>query len=483
MSVRSTQDRRISRRSLLVGGAAIAAGLIGWRRYVAHSSHPPRPPYRTFATGGSWGPLISIGEVAPVHVSMLPSGEVLATGTRNREYTADDIVSFSIDPRASGPVDPQPMTVPLRSGRDSLFCAGHSFLPDGRLLYVGGERTPPESGIDYGVLYEAAQDAWKEIGASLIGGPAWYPTATRLSTGEMLVISGFLDWGETPNRTMQVLEPGRLDSDGTPWRLVVPADRVPDVSPTGADYTHAFLLPRPLMVDGHLREVAMLGKTGRVHLFSAVDSFGDPAHRFATRPNGRRPAPATVSMPAAGASSVLLADGRIVIVGAGTEDGIGNPALASEAHTYDPARDEWWTIDTGIARAHPAAVLLPDATVLVVNGDGERRRDARRPQIIDPGSGAILTGPPWPDRSVRGYHNVALLVPDGRVLTGSGQAEARRRRPGPRERPDIRYYSPPYLSVLREEDRPKVLAAPWQMSYAEPYPIRFKGGQSTGSRY
>lgn len=470
---------RISRRNLVIAGAGlVGAGLVGWVRHLADSSEPTSPPSGSFRAGGSWGELIPLGRIAPVHVSMLPSGMVLVTGSRDREYTAQDVVNFAIDPRGSGSIEPRPMTVPLRTARDSLFCAGHTPLADGRLLYVGGQRKPPESGIDYAALFDgvAGVGAWQVIDADLIGGPAWYPTATRLPTGQVLTTSGFSDWGETPNRTMQLFDPRRLARNEKPWILLAPAESVPDVSPTGADYTHMFVLPRPVVVDGHVRHVAMVGKTGWVYLFNYKDAFGDPRRRFAARANGRRPAPGTSSMPAAGASSVLLADGRILVVGGGTEDGVGKRTLSSRAHIYDPERDRWRSIETGLARAHPVAVSLPDATVLVVNGDGGDLGDPRRPQIIDPDTRAVITGPPWPDPSLRGYHNVALLVPDGRVLTGGGEAEVRRRLAGPRERPDIRYYSPPYLSALAEEDRPKIFEAASRMGYAEPYRIRFRGG-------
>jgi Domain of unknown function (DUF1929) len=292
----------------------------------------------------------------------------------------------------------------------------------------------------------------------------------------MLIISGFIDWGGEVNRTIQLFDPDSFDRGRSPWTMLVPHDKVPDVSPTGADYTHVFVLPRPVELEGNFRQVVMMGASGVVHFFNHADPFTDPTRRFATRPNGRRPASTRSDRPAEGASSVMLADGRILIVGGGDKGGDGDAALMSKADIYDPYRDRWRSIETGVARSHPVAVMLPDGTVAVVNGDGSPG-DPRKPQIIDPDSGAVTTGPAWPDNGVRGYHNVALLLADGKVLTGSGESsgELSGKPGGPGERTDIRHYSQPYLSVLPEEDRPSIVAADPQIEYGGPFRVRHDG--------
>jgi Domain of unknown function (DUF1929) len=461
----------VTRRQLLVRGGAAAAvvGLGGTAVALATRNGGGADP-----GSGSWGALIRTDGVAPVHASLLPSGEVLMNGTGG----GADVSDFVIDPGATGGIHVDDLDPPMRMQQDTLFCAGHAPLPDGRMLLVGGQRSSPEQGLDYALLFEHRGNAairWTPIEASILGGPSWYPTVTRLPSGDMLVISGFTDWGGELNRTIQVFHPQRLDTGRSPWSSLVPHEKVPDVSPTGADYTHVFVLPRPVVVDGHSRQVAMVGANGEVWLFNCSDRFGDPAERFATRPNGRRPAPAK-AMPGAGASSAMLADGRILIVGSGDEEGEGERSLMSRADIYDPYRDEWRSIETGIGRIYPVAILLPDGTVAIVNGD-RGQGDSRTPQIIDPDSGAVTDGPAWPDGGVRGYHNSALLVPDGRVLTASGEGGELSGRPGgPSERTDLRYYSPPYLSVVAEAERPEVVGAPRWMGYRRPYSIQVRNG-------
>jgi Domain of unknown function (DUF1929) len=469
------RSRGVSRRRFLVGGALLAAGVgsaaaVAARLAGVERGHGnPATSWKSAEPhGGSWGDRISMGSVAPVHASLLPSGFVLMTGIDHA--ATNSFPNFVIDPGLPGRVRVDPMSVPMRTENDSLFCAGHSYLADGRLLQVGGQHIAPEMGLDYGLLFDdrGAAKRWRAIGPDILGGRAWYPTVTRLASGSMLVISGFTDFGSEENRTIQLFRPSRFDRGQEPWSLLVPHKKAPDVSPTGADYSHVFQLQRPVEIDGHLHQVVMFGKSGQFFFLNYTDRFSDSAARFATRPNAHRSGGGDGAMSAAGASSVILADGRILIVGGGEEGGDG---AIPYAHIYDPTRDSWGTLDTGIARSHPAAVLLPDGTVLVVNGDGDSLDDLRKPQIIDPISEVVLTGPPWSDRMRRGYHNVAVVVPDGRVLTAGGEGGGEGS-----ERRDLRYYSPPYLSVMAQRDRPAIVGVPRVMRYGRTCTLGFRRG-------
>jgi Domain of unknown function (DUF1929)/Kelch motif len=462
----------MSRRGFLLSALAAAAGAsaVALLRQ-GNKTHSPDTNTTVESYGhlaGSWGASASLGMVAPIHASLLRTGEVLMAGV---DHQRSRFPNFILDPAASGPFQIEAMAVPMRHHKDSLICAGHAFLADGRMLQVGGQHLAPELGLDYGLVFDARVKGslgWSAIRPDLIGGPAWYPTVTRLADGQMLVISGFSDFGSVENRTIQTFDPVDLDGGRHPWKQLASHEEVPDVSPTGADYTHTFLLPRPIMVDARPRQVAMFGRTGLVHLFNPIDHFDDAADRFATKPNGHRPGPRGVPASAAGASSALLADGRILIAGGGEE---GGEAATSMVDIYDPADDTWRSLDTGIKRSHPGAVLLPDGTVLIVNGDGDAPDEVSSPQIFDPESEAVTTGPPCRDGKRRGYHNVALLLPDGRVLTAGGELGGEES-----ERPDLRLFSPPYLSPLVEGQRPRILSAPLEMGYGRAYPIGFRGG-------
>lgn len=192
-------------------------------------------------------------------------------------------------------------------------------------------------------------------------------------------------------------------------------------------------------------------------------------------------------------------------------------------------------INTAITRESPATVLLPDGKVLVTNGwdDGQsfeqnsadysQAANARtRIQIIDPALGlydangevtgelfsqpfakgaayfdivksveqslAVFSEAPWTDPSLsadartnhkeinneRGYHNIALLLKDGRVLLGGGTHVSGN---VGCERPSMQIYSPPYLD--HPEKRPvysrDYKSIEFVVGSRDPIVIKYKG--------
>ena len=77
---------------------------------------------------------------------------------------------------------------------DDLFCATHAFLPDGRLLVMGGSvpggaLKDVEKGIKASYTFDPVSESWTR-GADMQY-PRWYPTAVALGNGKVDVFSGF----------------------------------------------------------------------------------------------------------------------------------------------------------------------------------------------------------------------------------------------------------------------------------------------------
>lgn len=108
-------------------------------------------------------------------------------------------------------------------------------------------------------------------------------------------------------------------------------------------------------------------------------------------------------------------------------------------------------------------MLLPDGNVLILAGHDDQGANGdpllRHAQLVDTANGFEIANGSTAMGEARGYHNIALLLPDGRVLVGGG------REAGPdseaNEKATIRYYHPPYMA----RSRPVLTSAPAQLSY------------------
>jgi hypothetical protein len=131
----------------------------------------------------------------------------------------------------------------------------------------------------------------------------------------------------------------------------------------------------------------------------------------------------------------------------------GTP-LESHVDVYDPGTNAWRpSIPMHGPRHHPATVLLPDGRILILNGwdDVSQINQTGYAEYVDPRNGFALTQGTANMPETRGYHNLAVLLPDGRVLVASGNVAG----DDLIERSDFRYYYPDYMSKAR----PQILSA------------------------
>jgi hypothetical protein len=391
---------------------------------------------------GVWRLLEETSQVLAVHAALLHTGDVVFFAGSSNDPGRHDAQQYGTavwhypTPAFSRPDTPV-----------DLFCCGHAFLPDGRLLAAGGtERYDPFLGLRQAVVFDPAggppdaasptgrAGAWTAV-AQMAGG-RWYPTLVPLADGHVLAVAG-LDGTSVLNVAPEIY------TDGAGW-----AARPP--SPHWPMYAHLFLLD-----DGQL--------------FYSGGQYGDN--------NGVRPAVWDVAtntavdvpgLPLAGmrnqAASVLLPpaqDQRVMIIGGGPYDmhnqagATGSTAIAdlnAPMPTYTPAAA------LGMARMHLCATLLPDRTVLVNGGammeesaaDAAFAAEIYRPDAAGPGTWTMAA----PSRVPRLYHSIALLMPDGKVVTAGSNPQRLT------EELRIEVYWPPYLFAgSRPTCRPRQVEA------------------------
>lgn len=361
----------------------------------------------TEASAGKWAAPFSWPIVA-VHLHLLPSGNVLSWGRAGV-------------PQIWNPSNKTFTEVPSRSW---LFCSGHAFLADGRLLVAGGHLSD-DHGLPDVNIFGAYTPAWTAAPPMAKG--RWYPTTTTLPNGEAVTIAGRDQTGTT------VLIPEVWTGSG--WRALTGASR------SLPYYPRTFVAPNGrVFYAGEKQSTAYLSTSGS-------GSWSTVGNRmYPTRDYG---------------SAVMYEPGKVLYAGGGRTT---NTAEIIDLNQPAPA----WRL-TGLmayARRHLNATLLPDGKVLVTGGTSgtafsDESRAVRAAELWDPATGLWTTLAS--NAVVRVYHASALLLRDGRVLlTGSGDGT------GTTRQLTGEIYSPPYLY---KGTRPAISSAPSSVGYGQTFTI------------
>jgi hypothetical protein len=170
---------------------------------------------------GQWSKSFNLDNVA-IHAHLLPTGKVLYWG-RRKEFgspvfaTLNDHAcqTYVWDPATgvSTPTKNQPV---LKDGTPvNLFCSGHTFLADGRLMVVGGHLFDSQ-GVNQSCIYDPATGTW--TAEALMNNGRWYPSAITLPDGGVLVLSGSFATGPLqPPPNGNVVNPTPQVWRGTGW--------------------------------------------------------------------------------------------------------------------------------------------------------------------------------------------------------------------------------------------------------------------------
>jgi hypothetical protein len=406
--------------------AGLLFGCMGWSQ--AAIGQP--------AVTGEWGARMDWPNVA-IHVHVLPNGKVLFWG--RREWKNDGTPKESLDVQNCTPRlwDPQSgtFTVLPKPGYN-LFCAGHTFLADGRLLVVGGHEKDGH-GKPHARIFDPASNAWITIPDMNAG--RWYPTAVALPDSGVLVSSGGDELGQR-NVHQQVWKGGA-------WHPMVEHNDIP-------------LYPRMhvaqdgrVFLSGYLKLSQLLDTGGSGHWHPVGNSAG------AQREEGM---------------AVMYGIGKLLIAGGG--DPPQNTAEIIDLTQAHPAWQSTGSMST--KRRHANATILPDGTVLVTGGtSGGGFNDVSKPvkhaEVWNPATGQWTS---WAAEEVsRLYHSTAVLLPDARVLSaGGGEYRLTNGDPNPNgdSKRNAQIFSPPYLfKSTPAKPRPVITSAPATVNYGQVFDV------------
>jgi hypothetical protein len=221
---------------------------------------------------------------------------------------------------------------------------------------------------------------------------------------------------------------------------------------------------------------------GRLSVFSySTSCFFDLASMTfgAERFHCNRPDPRTYPLEGTCVLLPLLPDSnppyraRVMVIGGGSlPPGPTTPATNSceILDVAEPAPQWKNAAPMHFARVMPDSVLLPDGTVLVMNGSDTGKADEAvtpvlQAEIYDPAADTWKLAASM--RVPRLYHSTALLLPDGTVMT-AGLDEAFN--PPPYKYPEYRLeiFRPPYLF---KGPRPQLDSAPPVVHYGEEFSV------------
>jgi Domain of unknown function (DUF1929) len=473
-------------------------------------------------------------DVVAIHSALMPNGKVLVFGYKEAGHVWDEDTRWQLwDPATSAPSGPSS----VMNGWNA-FCAGHSFLGDGRLFTAGGFKAATDaqtSSADQIALTKGNANgsvAW--TGSSSFGKMEtlrWYPTVVTLANGDGLIIGGSApqladNWARLNDdyEYFSVDDEYLVDRNNSQREYPQdgdfqyppddPRQKIAGGSRMDGLYPLVHLLPgKPTNGDAQKGLLAVLGEsflrlynpTTNQILNEKIDVGG-----FRTWWTQGSSVLLPIDVDLAGNPPAVL---RMMVFGGGTTgqgacaavpdcgDNAHTPALA-HARVYRYTVDsETLELESSMLLNRPRvmgdSVLLPDGQIALIGGaaKGFANDNAERITMVEqirPPTGDVAgSSTDLINLGVanRGYHATALLLPTGGVFVAGGTQGWNE---GPLlESIDVEVLKPPYmLTGLRPviKGAPNVLRPTWGLEVTadgrhpiEPVVVLIRHGSRTHS--
>jgi chitodextrinase len=324
--------------------------------------------------------------------------------------------------------------IPDPNSTTDIFCTGMSLLADGRVLIVGGHECndPNYVGQANAYIFDPATLQWTFL--PNMAYRRYYPTATTLPDGRVLVTSG-------SDRTVNSYDPipEVFDPRTNTWIKLTGANQ------SIGNYPFMFVLPNGKVLaagsDEQIMPTMMLDVNTQT--WTVVDS------RLLD-----------------GGSAVMYLPGKILKAGSSyrTPDSVDVGPSAATTYVIDTTQPSpaWQqTASMAYPRTHLNLTVLPDGNVVAIGGSTDISGFYPN-NAVYPAEMWSPTTQTWTTmastQEPRMYHSTALLLPDGRVLSAGGG----RNGVTTADYLDAQIYSPPYLF---KGPRPTITSAPTTLVY------------------
>ncbi|MGB1310162.1 MAG: Ig-like domain-containing protein [Leucothrix sp.] len=391
-------------------------------------------------TEGRWSSVVDWPIIA-IHAVLTPQGHVMNFGTDKNGLQGAQFFYDVWDPdKGSGANSHN--TLPNTLGVDS-FCSAAVVLPEsGEVLMAGGDsRTEgvPNFGVNDAPTFNPRNNTLGR--AASMDYARWYPTATVLPNGEVLLVGG-KDGSGRPVPIPEIYSP-----ENNQWRSVF------GLSTAGYPeyYPRQWVAP-----DG--RVFGIFGNKTMYYL----NLTGNGSTQFLNK----LPVKSDIFQ----STSVMYRTGKILHVG-------GNGRITNDAVVIDIKGVTPQIRPTSrpqeIGRSWVDSVVLPNGNVMIVGGsqvENQLNGASYRPEIWNPSTErwSLMASA----SNARLYHSTALLLKDGRVLVAGGGA------PGPLTNTNAEIFSPPYLfNSEGVASRPQIETAATETPYGAKLPITFRSNE------
>jgi hypothetical protein len=368
----------------------------------------PRP-----AVDGRWSTLPFDMPINPVHVALMHTGKVLVVSGSGNDPDNHNLQAAVWDPKTA--------TIRTFAIGWDMFCNGMVILPDGKPLVLGGTRAYDDTTHGFfGEPKTAVFDPLTEKFTNTrdMSGGRWYPTGTVLGSGLVLVDSG-LD--AAMNMTVQI-------GTGKVWNAA------------GTAFAGVPLYPRQ-----HLLPNGKVFESGSNRDSQLYDPVTHTFKRLATTVlNTNREYGTSVLLPLTPANGFKP---RVMILGGGGKPPPPPPdqpfqvTATTELIDLSQPSPAWVKGRPMIKpRIQLNATLLPNGKVLVSGGsekDEDTASAVKAAQLYDPDSDTFSSASTM--EFPRLYHSNTLLLPDATVVALGGNPQRKV------YVPEIEVYSPPYL--------------------------------------
>ena len=393
------------------------------------NSNPGNP-----AQFGMWSGTIPVS-IMPVHSALLPNGKIFMSDAQSAG--ADAIVW-----------DPATYSSASVTAPANIFCNGMEQMADGRLLIVGGH-AGGHIGLTFAGIFNPSSNSWTSV--PNMAYPRWYPTATMLPNGRILVTSGESNCDGCYVPVQEIYNPSTNS-----WTQLSSAPF------SFAYYPHLFVLPDGRVLVPATAEAPIVSQVLDLNTLTWTSIGG----------------PTAVD----GGSSVMYLPGKVLKVGTSVDPDKAIRSSAATAYVLDmtTSTPAWrQVLSMNFPRTYMTTTLLPDGTVLVTGGGPTTNavgvtNAIRAAELWSPATESFTTLGSM--NAPRLYHSEALLLPDARVLVmGGGRFNGLNE---PTDQQTVEFFAPPYLF---KGQQPVITSAPSQLSYGQIFTVQTPDAVNIGA--